>query len=225
MKRIFLGVLVFLLSYNLSEVRAENRSLTYHSYASEESKNAVIAETFVTMKDLQDGLTEINRQKQTKACLIDDTFILDQNSSLVKWIRICKDEGTNIVAEVTKDSLLILGKFKGKNIRKRHRLENKSLQIYPKYSLSQFAMSGEKRMKLWTLRRDMFTKLPMQVINKGEKMILVNGKNVEVIKIYYSIVGKLREKHFNHNYYYRKLDGLFLKKEESKGRIEELVKE
>lgn len=218
-------VFLSLLILSTSSLYAKERSLTYALYSSEEEKDSAIAKTFVTFKDLPNDQTEIHRQKQTEACLIDDTFVLDQNSSLVKWIRVCEEEGTNIVAQVTKDSLLVLGKFKGKNIRKRHRLENKLLQIYPKYSLGQFAMSGEKRMKLWTLRRDMFTKLPMQAINKGEEIILVNGKKVEVIKVYYSIVGKLREKHFNHNYYYRKSDGLFLKKEESKGRIEELVKE
>ena len=61
-------------------------------------------------------------------------------------------------------------------------------------------------------RRDKMTRLPMQAINKGEETISVNGKKVDVIKVYYSITGKFREKHFNHDYYYRKSDGVFMKK-------------
>ena len=63
----------------------------------------------------------------------------------------------------------------------------------------------------------------MKAVKKGVKTIIVNGKEVEAIKVYYSITGKLREKHYNHNYYYRKSDGLFIKKEDPSGRIEELV--
>ena len=82
-----------------------------------------------------------------------------------------------------------------------------------------------QQMKFWSLRRDTMTKLPMQAIRKGVETVMINGKEVEAIKIYYSITGKLRERHFNHNYYFRKSDGLFLKKEEHKGRIEVLVRE
>ncbi len=65
----------------------------------------------------------------------------------------------------------------------------------------------------------------MQAINKGTKTIVVNGEEVEAIKVYYSITGKLRQKHHNFNYYYRKSDGLLIKKEWPKGEIEDLVKE
>ena len=69
------------------------------------------------------------------------------------------------------------------------------------------------------------SKLPMRAVKKGTKIIVVNGKEVEAIMVYYSITGKLRGKYYNRNYYYRKSDGLFIKKEWPGGRIEELVSE
>jgi hypothetical protein len=86
-------------------------------------------------------------------------------------------------------------------------------------------LSDMPKMKFWTLRRDSLKKLPMQAKKKGVETILVNGKEVEAIKVYYSITGKLREKQYHHYYYYRKSDGMLLKREEQNGRIEELVKE
>ena len=65
----------------------------------------------------------------------------------------------------------------------------------------------------------------MRAINKGTKTIVVNGEDVEAIMVYYSITGKLREKHHNFNYYYRKSDGVLIKKEWPSGKIEELVSE
>ena len=87
------------------------------------------------------------------------------------------------------------------------------------------ALSGEPKINFWTLRRDKMGKLPMQAVNKGKTKIKVNGKKVAVIKVYYSITPKIREKYYNHTFYYRKSDGLYVKKEEMDGKVEELVKE
>jgi hypothetical protein len=80
-------------------------------------------------------------------------------------------------------------------------------------------------MKFWTLRRDEMSKIPMQAKKKGTKIITVNGKEVEAVEVYYSITGKLREKHYNHTSFYRKSDGLFIKKVISESKGEDLVKE
>jgi hypothetical protein len=157
--------------------------------------------------------------------MIKDEFVIDREYSLDKWRRVCADEDTDYIAERNGNILTVKGRIKGEVVDKELELGNKALHIYPKYSLSKFALSGMPSMKLWSMRRDEMTLLPMQAVRKGVETITVNSKDVEVIKVYYSITGKLREKYYNHYYYFRKSDGLFLKKVENNGRVEVLVSE
>jgi hypothetical protein len=200
------------------------RSLTYHLYAQAEEPKEFIAQETVQFKDLPEGQTALSRQKKDADCEDRDEFTLDQESSLLSWTRQC-GEGTDITLERKGDKLIVKGVLNGKNMDKEIELGGQALHVYPKHSLSKFAMSGEPKINFWALRRDKMDKLPMQAVNKGEGTIDVNGGKVEVIKVYYSITPKLREKHYNHHYYFRKSDGVLVKVEESKGRIEELVKE
>lgn len=222
---LLLSVLLFLMSPRVGYSVASEMSLIYHEYINENTTDKTTGETFITIKEISDVQTVIYRQKQFEHCTVKDKFILDREYSLESWTRICVEEDTEYTSVRDGNILVIKGKLKGEVIDKKIELGTKALHIYPKYSLSKFALSGMPKMKLWSLRRDRMTKLPMQAIRKGVEKIMINGKEVEVIKVYYSITGKLREKHFNHNYYFRRSDGLFLKKEENNGKVEVLVKE
>jgi len=221
---IILFTILALCSFEPPKVAAKEKKLTYHSFASEDS-NEVIAVTTVRMKDLDDGGLSIIRKKQTDDCMVEDEFILNSDYDLRIWNRACLEIGTNLSAVRAGESLIIRGQFKGESIDKKIELGQKALHIYPKYSLMKLALSDVPKFKFWALRRDELRKLSMQAVHKGEGTITVNGKEIKAIKIYYHIVGKLREKYYNHNYYYRKSDGLFIKKKEQNGRIEILVKE
>lgn len=204
---------------------AKEKNLTYNFYAGAGGKSRKpIAVTALQYKDLPEGRTAISRQKQNKGCEDHDEFILDQNDSLVSWTRTCGD-ATDFTAERQGEILTVKGMLKGKRIAKKIEVGDKALLIYPEYSLSKFALSGEPQMNLWTLRRDKMEKIPMQAVNMGKKKVKVNGKKVTVIKVYYSITPKIREKYYNHTFYYRKSDGLYVKKEEMDEKVEELVKE
>jgi len=224
-KIIYIGaVLLLIISLSGRLSMAADASLTYHAYVDEDSTE-VIAETTITTKHISDDQTVINRQKQSENCMVKDEFVLDREYSLERWKRICAEEDTEYTAERKGEFLIIKGKAKGKAVDKKLEVGSKALYVYPKYSLSKFALSGMPKMKFWTIRRDRLSKLPMQAVRKGVETVMINDEEVEAVKVYYSIVGKLREKHYNHNYYYRKSDGLFLKKEEKSGRVERLVKE
>jgi len=219
-----LGVLLATCSCQTGPSFAAEKMLSYHSFASADSEQ-VIAQTYVEFKDLADGKISISRKKPIEKCMVHDEFILNEDYSLLSWQRVCQEEDTDFTVERKGDFVIIQGQLRGKLIDKEISVGQKELHIYPKYSLSKFALSDTKKMRFWTIRRDKLTRLPMQAINKGEGIIVINGKKIEAIKVYYSITGKLREKSYNHYYYYRKSDGLFIKKIESKGRIEVLVKE
>jgi hypothetical protein len=225
-KIILIGAALFgvcLLKMGLTS--ASGGLLTYYAYDREGPNEPVISKTFVQFKDLLDGKTSLSRKKESKNPTVDDEFILDKDYSLESWRRVCPGEDTDFQAVRQGNVLVVKGKFKGEVIDKGIELGGDYLHVYPEYSLTKFVQSDMQKMKFWTLRRDEMTKLPMQAIKKGTKIIMVNGKEVEATMVYYSITGKLREKSFNHNYYYRKSDGLFIKKEEQSGRIEDLVKE
>jgi len=225
-KAIFILVaLVLLCIFKVDLAAAKERSLVYHSYASEGEGEAVISETFVKFKDLSGDQTFLSRRKQNKDCMMNDEFILDRDYSLESWRRVCPGEDTDLLSVREGDVLVVKGRLKGKVIDKKIKLGNKDLHMYSKYSLTKFVLSDMPKMKFWTLRRDQMSKIPMKAVKKGTKIIVVNGKEVEAIKVYCSITGKLREKHYNFNYYYRKSDGLLIKKEWPSGKIEELVSE
>jgi len=226
MKRIIyiFGVLLLLSSLSAVLSIASDESLIYHAYSNEASTE-VIAKTTITTKQISDDQTVINRQKQSKNCMVEDEFVLDREYSLERWTRVCLEDDTEYTAERKGEFLIIQGKVKGEVVNKKLEIGRKALYVYPKYNLSKFALSGMPKMKFWTIRRDQLTKLPMQATRKGVEMVIINGEEVEAIKVYYSIASKIREKFYNHNYYYRTTDGLFIKKEEPGGRIEKLVSE
>jgi hypothetical protein len=144
---------------------------------------------------------------------------------LISWKKICPGEDTDLLSVREGNELVVKGKLKGENIDKRIELDNRALHIYPEFTLAKFALSDMPKLKFWTLRRDTMSKLPMQAVKKGTETIVVNGKEVKAVKVYYSITGKMREKHYNRNFYYRKSDGLFVKKEVANQKTEELVSE
>ncbi len=202
-----------------------NKSLVYNYYRVENGEKKLISESFVTIKGLPHGRTAMARQKKFGDCVMDDEFILDKEYAVIRWTRKCSSKDTNFSAERKGGHLIIKGKFKGKEINKEIELGKKALHVYPNYSLSKFALSKSPAIKFWTLRRDKMTLLPMQAIKSGEETVVVNGKKIKAIKVYYSIVGKLRAKYYHRYFYYRKSDGLFIKKEGPRGKIQELVKE
>lgn len=221
----FIPAALFVCVFMVDLTSASERSLVYHEYAREGEDEAAVSKTSVQHKGLPRGQMSISRQKQGEACMTKDEFVLDKDLSSQSWRRVCVAEDTDILSVREGDILVVKGKLKGESIDKEIELGGQQLHIYPKYSLSKFALSGMHKMKFWTLRRDELSKLPMQAINKGTTTVMVNGQEEEVVRIYYSITGKLRKKYYNRNYYYRTSDGLFLRKEGPKGKFEELVKE
>lgn len=204
---------------------AAQKTYTYYYFDQDETADKIKDKATVIIKDLPEGRTSMARIAKEDRCQMEDTFILDKNYEVNEWTRKCAEEGTEYTARLENSQLIIQGTLKNEPLEKSIDLEGKALHVHPNYTLSKFALSGEPKMKFWTLRRDELSKLPMQAINKGTETIQVNGKDVEAIKIYYSITPKIREKYYNRDFYYRKSDGVFIKKVVPKGEIQELVAE
>ena len=227
MRKIFylLVMLVVLDIFNTRILSATVMTATYQEFEDEHSVGQAIGETVITFEDISDNEAILNRQKQYERCLTHDNFVLDRDYAVTKWTRVCPEEGTDFTAEREGNVLKIQGKQEGAIVDKEIELGFKPIYIYPKYSLSKFALSGMREMEFWTLRRDKLSKLPMRARKEGVETIVLNGKEVEAIKVFYSIEGKLREKQYYRYYFFRKSDGMYIKKIEPKGKIELLIKE
>ena len=57
----------------------------------------------------------------------------------------------------------------------------------------------------------------MQAKKLGIENIDVYGKKIEAVKVYYAATG-LAESYYHRHYYFRVSDGMFVKKEDPKGR-------
>ena len=220
-----IGLIFVLSACGVNGALASDASLIYHLYVDGSVARELIAESIVQFKEISTDQTTLSRQKQRDNSIVYDEFVLDKEYSVEKWTRTNIAEDTQFVSERKEETLVVKGKLKGKSIDREIDLGKKPLYIYPEFNLVKFVLSDMRKIKFWTFRRDSMKKLPMQAIKKGEKEIVVNGKRVQAIEVYYSITGKMREKHYRHNYYYRKSDGMLLKREEQNGRVEELVKE
>ena len=173
----------------------------------------------------KDDSTLIKRSKNTGTCEIVDEFLLDKDRSLISWKRACTEEGTDFTALREGDRLVIKGTFNGEQVDKQFDLGGKYLHIYPKYSLDKFAFSGLKSLKFWSIRRDELTLVPMKAEVKGLETIEINGKIEKAVRVYYAIDNKLKERFFNHEYFFRASDGVFLKKVQQDGEVEILIQE
>jgi len=219
-KIIFTTIVVLLFSCFISE--AKEKSLVYHSYDKETGD--VVRETFVDIKDLPDGGKRFIRKFKGDGNMITDEIIVDSEYNTQVWKRKCFEIGTDFTGENDGSVFTFKGKLKNVQVNKVIDFKSRPFYIVPKINLSKFALSSMPQLKFVIPNRNKLTKMVMQAKKRGEETIEVNGKKVEAIKIYYSATG-VREKHYSRDYYFRKSDGIFLKKVEPDGSIEELVSE
>jgi len=216
------GIVLIVCLLTAGPLLAEETSLVFHSYKAESKE--ITREYFVSLRDLDDDQKFFSRRIQGKNCMINDEIILNQEYETQQWKRTCPEDNTEFSGEREGDTFFIKGKLKGRPLNTKIKLADRPFYIIPKLNLTHFALSDTPQIKFWTLRRDTLVKLLMQAEKKGEETIVVNGKKVAAVKILYSATG-LRKKYYSRDYYFRKSDGLFIKKVEPDGSTEELVQE
>jgi len=224
MKKILIVTSILSIIFSASSLYAADKTLVYHSF--DKATGKVIGEVEVQIKDIGDGKKEFVRKAEGEKGEIVDKIILDSEYEAVSWERSYPKDGTQYLAENKGRVLAINGKFENKDIKKNVKIKKNPFYIIPKLSLTKFALvPGINKLKFSIPRRNKLTKMMvMKAEKKGVETITVNGKNVEAIRIYYSATG-MREKYYSRDYYFRKSDGIFVKKVEPDGSIEELVSE
>ncbi|MDA3813594.1 MAG: hypothetical protein PF570_05000 [Candidatus Cloacimonetes bacterium] len=129
-----------------------------------------------------------------------------------------KDSINNIDLSAIKDSenVILKGIFGDKVIDAIVELDESPWKQSMSYSLSEFALSGEDKIKYWIIRLDKFKSEKMQAEKTGSEDIIINSKLYHTIKVKISAVG-LRSKFWSGHYWFRDSDGLFLRYEALNG--------
>lgn len=189
---------------------ASQKSLIYKSY--KEETGEILERSYVEIEGLSSGKKMFKRKIEGDDYTKNEQFVLGVDYQTQSWKATILDEDTDYAGEKKGNKLFIKGKLKGEALDKRIELDDKPFYYTPKFNLTKFVLSDIKALKFWMLRKDKLTKYLMQAEKRGEETIVVNGKEIDVIKVYYSATG-MGEKFYKRIYFFRKSDGLFVKKE------------
>ncbi|MGE0268701.1 MAG: hypothetical protein AB7S78_09650 [Candidatus Omnitrophota bacterium] len=223
MKRYFITTLSVLLSllWSVSSAYSQSQVYLYKTYNPRTKKT--INEYSLTVDELPGGKKKYTRQFTGKRMEEDEDFVLDGDFQTVEWTS--TDEGEKTDYTGTKDGKIITvkGMLKGAPVEETIVLpDDKPFYFTPKFNLTKFVLSGETDMEFWMLRKDQLKEYLMQAHKEGVETININGKDVEAVKIDYSAAGKW-SKYYKRIYYYRKSDGLFIRRKSPDGDVTELV--
>ena len=125
-----------------------------------------------------------------------------------------KDSTNNINLSATKqgNSIILKGKSSSKIIDKIIQIDENPWKQSMSYSLSEFALSDEKKIEYWIIRMDKFKGVKMQAEKDNIEDITINRKLFHTVKVKISSAGVL-SKLWHGYYWYRVSDGLFLRYE------------
>jgi len=125
-----------------------------------------------------------------------------------------KNPGTNtdIVARREKRSILINGTFEGESIDKKVSIDGAPWYQPMSFSLTSFIKSDKSSVEFWSLRPNDLLSYKMKAKKKEIQLIKIHGKEVEVQKVKVSLTG-FRSMFWHGYYWFRKVDGLFMKYE------------
>ncbi len=201
---------------------AIEKSLIYKSYS--EKTGEIVQKSYVTIKDFVEGEKELRQTVESPEGIIKSEFILDEQNMVSEWRVSSADEAINYKGRKEWHTLFIDGTFNGNLIDKVVNLDDKPFFDFPEFNLKFFVLSEQRNVYFWMLRKDRLIKRLMYAKKRGEETLLINGKKMDVIKVYYSEAG-MREKHYKAFLYFRKSDGLFVKKTVSTGLTTDLINE
>lgn len=182
----------------------------------------VVNEFELKVEPLSDGKIKYNRILKGKRYTQEEEFILDENYETISWSTKREKEDTDYSGVKEGNIITLKGKLEGEDISKTIELDDQPFYFTPKFNLTKFILSDQQHIEFWMLRKDKLTKYLMEATKKGETTIEVDGQEVEAIKIRYAATGK-GAKYYKRTYFYRKSDGMFIKRKALDGAITELL--
>jgi hypothetical protein len=207
MKKKFALIMVTLMAFLATGVKAAEQNYVYHSV----TKDVIITlNEKVTIKE--DEI--INIISFDNGAII--KTILDFNLATKEWKLHNKGEDTDLTAQRSDNSIAIKGDFKGKEITKELKIGNRPWYQAWNLSFGRFVLSGRERQEFWTLRESDLKEFVMVVLREKEEIIELNGEAVETVKVKVTL-NNWMSKFWEVHYWFRKSDGVFLRCEGANG--------
>ncbi len=214
-KLTYLFSLVFVLAGSHLSLAATGSHFVYNELSTKTGKR--LKTYHKTLTEDSSGQIKIQRSLKGKNYTQDETYVLDSEYATLSWSVKRADKGTDYSGGREGNVLYIKGKLAGKSIDKEITLDDRPLYNHPKVNLTKFVLSDQDNIEFWGLRKATLMKYVMQAKKMGEEIITVDGQAIDTIKVYFSPTGPLK-KYYRRTYYFRKSDGLFIKKKPSKGK-------
>ncbi|MBF0484283.1 MAG: hypothetical protein HQL25_06210 [Candidatus Omnitrophica bacterium] len=195
------------------------RTYYYRSYNSQKVVNEFKSE-ILPPKNSQ-ILVKWERKIGTK--VEKEEYVLDQDYATLSWVVKIPQDNTDYKGERIGSKLVINGIFKGTPIQKVINIDNAPFLFNPKIGLMGFVKSDKEQLKYWGFRSDSLEVFKMQAKRKGIEIIEVNGIKTECYKIWWA--PEAFAGIFNRIYWFRTLDGIYVKQSAEEGVIRELIKQ
>lgn len=154
----------------------------------------------------------------------EEDYTLDEYFGTLRFRVVNVDEKTDYIGERKERLVFIRGRFKGEKIERTMEIDERPFYYNPKVGLAAFVCSGETQGTFWGFQNKELNVYPMKATNEGPDRISVNGKDVEAIKIHWTI-DDFRSVFFKRTYWFRGSDGLYLKQKTGGGKFRESVSE
>ncbi|MBN3039204.1 MAG: hypothetical protein JW869_07315 [Candidatus Omnitrophica bacterium] len=171
---------------------------------------------YVQIEDLPSGEQLFKRKVKADDYTENERFVLGPEGETRSWQLSCSAKDTDYSGERKGDELFIKGIIKGEEVDRKIAIDEKPFYYEPKFNLSSFVLSDAKEIRFWIMPIEKLKAYPMKARKMGEVTTNVNGQDFKAVKIYYAATG-IAEKFYHRLYYFRKSDGVFVKKEDPGG--------
>jgi hypothetical protein len=214
---LFLLIAVFFLLASDCYAKENHAYQTFHPMTKK-----VVQNFQSSMIKLNNGDYKISWVLREKDKEIIEKYTLNSEFETKTWkVKSLKDD-TDYLGEYKDETIKILGRFKGKPIKKTLKVPNHPFYVNPKFGLRNFILSDQKKIKFWGLRNDELSRHLMVATKRGEEAIIINGLSVKTIKIHWTVSG-VGSLFFERYYWFRKSDGLYVRQKVGNDLIREIV--
>ena len=168
---------------------------------------------------------------------IKDIFATDDYYLIVNEVKVKKDDGvfewnfkdpkndSELKAVRDGNRIIINGRYKGKELKKEHYIDDRPWHQLFTWELDHFLLSKETRLEFWAIRPDNPESAGILVAYKDkEEKLMLNGEEVDAINAKVTLAGLLSI-FWTGDYWYRKSDGFYIRSKPMGDALVELNKE